>query len=111
MEDPLDIGVLGAGNAGYAISADLTLKGFRVKLYNQSVEGIKPILETGGIEMGGAAGTGFARLNEVTTEMKSAIEDVDIVMVAVPGFGYKPLAELCAPWLRPGQIVVLLADR
>ncbi len=46
------IAVLGAGNGGQAAAADLTLRGFKISLFEmpQFEQNLKPILERGGIE-------------------------------------------------------------
>ena len=101
------IAVLGAGNGGLACSADLSLAGYKVNLFAPKFKYIEPVLERGGIEITGQARQGFARLNKVTTDIKEAIEDVDLVLVVTPAFDHKHLAELCAPYLKDGQIIVL----
>jgi opine dehydrogenase len=101
------IAVLGAGNGGHACSADLSLAGYKVNLFNRSPEPIEVIRKRGGIEIIGKAREGFARLNKVTTNIKEAIEDVDMIMVVVPAFAHKFMAEKCAPYLKDGQIIIL----
>lgn len=103
------IAVLGAGNAGYACSADLSLAGHKVSLFEfpKFKGNIEPILKRGGIEITGQAREGFARLHKVTTNIKEAIEDVDMILVAVPAFAHKFVAEKCAPHLKDGQIIIL----
>lgn len=103
------IAVLGAGNAGYACSADLSLAGHKVSLFEfpKFKANIEPILKHGGIEITGQAREGFARLHKVTTNIKEAIEDAEIILVAVPAFAHKLMAEKCAPYLKDGQIIVL----
>ena len=52
MKD-LKFAVLGAGNGGHAMAADLTLQGFTLNMFElpQFKESIKPIQEKGGIAM------------------------------------------------------------
>ena len=103
------IAVLGAGNAGHACSADLSLAGYKVNLFESPKfkANIEPILKRGGIEITGQAREGFARLNMVTTNIREAVEDVDIILVVVPAFAHKFMAEKCAPYLKNGQIIIL----
>lgn len=105
----MNVAVLGGGNGGYAMTADLTLKGHKVNMFEvpEFKANIKPIKQRGGIEIGGAAMTGFATPNMVTTDIGEALDGVDVVMVVVPAFGHKRMAELCAPHLEKGQIVAL----
>jgi len=104
----MNVAVLGAGNGGHAAAADLTMRGFNVNLYEspEFEENIKPIVKNGGVQFSGAAGEGFARLRKVTTNIKEAIEDVEIVMVVTPAFAHETLAKKCAPYLHGQPVVV-----
>ena len=104
----MNIAVLGAGNGGYACSADLTLRGFKVNLYEspEFEETIKPVIERGGIDISGAAGTGFAKLNKATTDIREALENTDLVIVVTPAFAHEFLAKKCAPYLRDQPVIL-----
>jgi opine dehydrogenase len=104
------IAVLGAGNGGYACSADLSLAGYEVNLHEtpRFRENIEPILKRGGIEISGLAREGFAKLNRVTTDIKEAVKDVELILIVVPAFAQKHFAESCIPYLENGQCVVFL---
>jgi len=103
------IAVLGAGNAGHAAAADLTLAGYDVNLFEvpELRKNIEPILERGGIEIQGEAREGFARVKLATTNIKDAVRNVDLIMITVPSSYHAAFAEICAPCLEDGQIVVL----
>lgn len=103
------IAVLGAGNAGHAAAADLTLAGYDVNLFEvpELRRSIEPILERGGIEIQGVAREGFAKVRLVTTNIKEAVQNADLIMITVPSSYHTKFAELCAPHLENGQIVVL----
>ncbi|HID06965.1 MAG TPA: NADP transhydrogenase subunit alpha, partial [Armatimonadetes bacterium] len=107
--------VLGAGNGGRAMAAHLSLLGFRVTLYNRSLERIQPIQALGEIELIADESTevpvGRAKLELVTTDIAAAIEDADILMVVTTANGHAYIAEQCAPYLRDGQIIVLHPGR
>lgn len=113
MKDLSKFAVLGAGHGGHAAAADLSLAGFEVNLFElpKFRANIEPILKRGGIEITGAARNGFAELNKVTTNIKEAIEGVDIVMIVSPAFAQKVFLELCIPHLENGQIVMLNPGR
>lgn len=104
------IAVLGAGNGGYACSADLTLAGYEVNLFELSKfeASIEPIMQRGGIEITGAANVGFAKMNRVTADIKDAIEGVDLTLIVVPAFAHKTFIEACIPYLEDGQTVVFM---
>lgn len=103
--------VLGGGNGGFAMAGDLACKGFKVNLYSSYKETIDPVRENGGIEVEVLPSTrlegGLARLNVATTDLEEALMDVDVVMIVSPANKQADYARRCAPYLRPGQVVVL----
>lgn len=104
------IAVLGAGNGGHACSADLALAGYKVNLFElpDFKASIEPVMQRGGIEISGAAKVGFAKLNKVTTDIKDAIEDVDLIIIVVPAFAHKTFIETCIPYLEDEQTIVFM---
>jgi len=102
--------VLGAGHGGHAMAGHLAILGFTVNLYNRGEERIKPIRARGEIEVSGEI-EGSGKLEIITTDIKEAIKDAHILMVAVPANGHRFIAESCAPYLRDGQIIVLNPGR
>ena len=106
----MKLAILGAGHGGIAMSADLTLAGHAVNLFQvpEFEESFKKIKETGVIVIEGAAREGEARLRRATTNIAEAMEDVDHVIIVVPSFAHAQMAKLCVPYLRPGQIVYVV---
>jgi opine dehydrogenase len=112
------IAVLGGGNGGHAVAADLSLAGFKVNLYElpQFAGGLfSETLKRGEVELLGKVGEGTVRINKVTTEISEALRDAEIVIVTVPAFGHKTFAELCASQLKKGlgevkTVVVMAGD-
>ena len=106
--------VIGAGNGGKAMAAHLAIMGFEVTLYNRTSENIAAIQARGGITLesqDSAGPRGFGHLACVTSEMKIAIENSDIIMVATPAYAHYNIAREAAPYLQTGQIVVLNPGR
>jgi opine dehydrogenase len=105
--------VIGAGHGGKAMAAHLSLKGFQVNLFNRTPEHIAAIKVRGGIELESYEGGphGFGELNIVTSEIKEAIEDADVIMVVLPSSAHADVARISAPFLRDGQIIVLHPGR
>jgi len=106
--------VIGAGNGGKAMAAHLAIMGFEVTLYNRTPENIAAIQARGGITLesqDSAGPRGFGHLACVTSEMKVAIENSDIIMVATPAYAHYNIAREAAPYLQTGQIVVLNPGR
>ena len=102
------IAVLGAGRGGPVMAADLTLKGFQVNLFDlpQFEKNLSGIQERGGIEVTGIL-EDFVKPNKVTTNIKEAIEDVDLIMITSAAMGHKAHIEACSPYLKNGQIIVV----
>lgn len=101
------IAVLGAGNAGHAVAADLALGGADIRLYampgfSRKLEAIR---EQGAIELTGIGRTGRAKVT-VTTNIETALAGADLALVVAQAAAHEGLAELCAPHLRDGQAVV-----
>jgi len=110
VDKPCTVAILGAGNGAQAIAGHLALKGFTVRLYNKFEEEIVHIREQGGITVQGAV-EGFGRLELVTTDIASALDGARAIMVVVPAFVHRFMAEVCAPHLQDGQVVVLNPGR
>ncbi|MBU7013216.1 MAG: NAD/NADP octopine/nopaline dehydrogenase family protein [Theionarchaea archaeon] len=104
------VAILGAGNGGQALAGYLSLKGFSVNLFNRSEKRIRHIKNDAGVHIQGLFEE-FAPLNIVTTDIKKALSDADLVMVVVPAQAHKHIAEICAPHLEDGQVVVLSPGR
>ncbi|MGD9029942.1 MAG: NAD(P)-binding domain-containing protein, partial [Anaerolineae bacterium] len=104
------IAILGAGNGAQAMAGHLSLQGVPVRLYNRFEEEIVALREQGGVTVEGAI-EGFGPLGLVTTEQAPVVSWADILMVVVPAFAHRFIAETCARHLRDGQIVVLHPGR
>lgn len=109
-QDNLKVAVLGAGHGGLAMAGHLALMGHRVNLFNRGEERLWGVKSSGTIELIGEV-EGFGQLNMATTSMKDAIRDVELIMVVVPAFGHRWMAEQMAPYLVDEQIVVLHPGR
>jgi opine dehydrogenase len=102
------IAIVGAGNGGCAMAADLTLRGFQVHLCEMYLpKRIEDLENHGGIELSGAAGTGSALPKLMTRDIEEAIKDVDVIIWTIPANGHDFHARQCAPHIRPGQILIL----
>ncbi len=101
--------VIGAGNAGYAMAADLSLAGHEVILYELPAfaENLVPIMHSGGIKTTGVGRTGFARPRAMTTDISEALAGSEFILVATVANAHGMLAEMMGLHLRSGQIVVL----
>jgi opine dehydrogenase len=94
------IAVLGAGHGGYAAVADLTRRGFTVRLQARNPDRLQPIRAQGGIEVRGVH-AGFVPFSAATTDIVEAVEGADLVMLVVPSVAHETYARLLAPRLTP----------
>ena len=102
--------VIGAGNGGFAMAADLELNGWDINLFElpRFEENILPLLEKGGIEITGAANTGFARMARITSDIEEAVEDASVIMVNTLALAHEEIAEIMAPIIREGHTIFIL---
>ena len=101
------IAILGAGNGGCAAAADVTLRGFEVRLYSRSEETLKAIRKKGGIELVEADKEDFAKPALVTNELKAAVSGADLIVIAAPALAHEELLAGFANHLREEQTILL----
>jgi opine dehydrogenase len=109
MEKDL-VAVLGGGNGGHAVAAELALAGYKVNFFElpQFSAGIEKVLRTKEVRTEGISGENTAKLNMATTDVRQAIKDAEVLFVVTPAFGHRAMAEACAPFVREGQIILLM---
>lgn len=105
------IAILGCGHGGQALAAHLTLNGCDVALYADAnhARALHAIQVTQEIELTGAV-TGKANINLLTTDIKSAIQDREVIYLALPTAAHEATFSTMLPYLTKGQIVVTLAS-
>ena len=105
------ITILGGGNTAFAAAANLTLKGFGVTLCElpEFEEMLDPVRDSGVIHLVGVEETGAAKSAfSLTTDIETALNASDLILVIVPAYAHKPFALACAPYLGPEHTVVLM---
>jgi opine dehydrogenase len=100
------VAVLGAGNGGCAAAADLTRRGFAVRLYSRSEARLRPLREREGIAYTGVLGDGFAPISCITNDVGDAVRGADLVMIVAPMMAHATLAAAAAPHLSPDQVLM-----
>jgi opine dehydrogenase len=102
--------VLGAGNTGVAMAADLALAGHGVLLWEHPAfaAALEPIRGSLAIRLEGAARTGPARLTAATTDAAEALAWSDTLLCSVPSYAHAPVLAEIRPFLRPGHLLALL---
>jgi len=104
------IAVLGAGNGGQAMAADLALRGFPTNLWNRSRGRILPLQAQGGIRLNGIL-NGFSKPALITSNLEAAVDGVDIIMIVVTANAHRSLIRRLSPFLHEGQIILLNPGR
>ncbi|SMB92798.1 opine dehydrogenase [Desulfonispora thiosulfatigenes DSM 11270] len=103
------VAILGAGNGGGTAAADLTSRGFEVRLYEspEFSENLEETKRKGGILLKDDNGEQFVKPALVTTNLKEAISGAQVVMITVPTTVIKIIAKECIPLLEKDQVVVI----
>ncbi len=101
------IAVLGAGNGGCAIAADLTLRGYEVRLFSRTESTLIPIAKRGGIELVENGETKFATPYFISPHLPPVLNGVDLIIVAAPSVAHEYLAKSLADYLIDGQRILL----
>jgi len=108
----LKFAVLGTGNSGQCFAADVALKGYSVNLAEVPAfeASLAAIDKKGGIELSGEAGSGFAELNMLTTDLKAAVKGVDIIFIGGSAHAHEPFSRAVAEHLEDGQFIIFTSN-
>src|SRR5690242_5644327 len=101
------IAVIGAGNGGFNLVAHLGAAGHRMRLHDVDDAKLSALRAAGGIDTSGM-GTGFAKLDQVTTDLAAAIDGAKVIIVCTGGQRQAGAAIALAPLLADGQIILLV---
>ncbi|MDM8554492.1 NAD/NADP octopine/nopaline dehydrogenase family protein [Desulfococcaceae bacterium HSG7] len=104
----MNIAVLGSGNGGCAVAFDCAACGHQVSLFDfeQFPESIKAVQSDGGIYCEGEL-EGFQPVAYAGYEIEKALDGADIIYAVGPAYSTRPFAEVCKPYLKQGQIVIV----
>lgn len=100
------IAILGAGHGGCAAAADLTRRGFDVRLHARRDAPLEAIRAKGGILARGIQ-EGLVPIPHMTTDVADAVTGADLIMLVVPSVAHEPYAQALAPLLTPDIPVFL----
>ncbi len=101
------IAVLGAGNGGCAAAADLTLRGFQVRLFSRSESTIAKLARRGEIELIESGQRKSAAPYFMSPHLPPVVQGVDWIIVSTPAVGHEYLAKNLAKYLVDGQRILL----
>ncbi|MCK9253844.1 MAG: NAD/NADP octopine/nopaline dehydrogenase family protein [Clostridiales bacterium] len=106
----MNIAVLGAGNAGTAVAADLSLRAHEVRLIKTSRHGhtehFRMLQDHGGqVELVSGNRCRLARIAQVTDDL-AAVSGCAVVIVYVQTNYHEDLIQRLKPWLGDGQLLL-----
>ncbi len=104
----MNIAVLGSGNGGCAVAFDCAAHGHQVRLFDfeQFPQSIEAVQNNGGIHCEGIL-EGFQRVVYAGHEIEKVLDEADIIYAVGPAYSTRPFAEVCKPYLKEGQIVIV----
>lgn len=102
------ITVIGAGNCSYAASAELAIKGHRVRMLvdPEHWEEIVPVAANKTIVLYENKMVREAKLELVTDSPEKALAGSEIILVPIPAYGQDPMLEWVADYLMDEQLVL-----
>lgn len=106
----MKITIVGAGNSGLAMAAHLSKEGHQITLWNRSQSTISKLAVTKTIRCRGIISDDVT-INKVTSDMREALEDNELIMITTPANSHKSLAELIAKNNRNSTTVILNPGR
>jgi opine dehydrogenase len=101
------VAIIGAGIGGIYLAAELGIAGYRLRLHDIDDARLADIKAFGGIEVEGER-AGFAAVERATSDLRSAIEGADVVIVVTGGNAQATAARSLAPLLTDGQVILLI---
>ena len=101
------IAVLGAGNGGCAAAADLTLRGYEVRLFSRSESTIAKLAKRGEIELIEGGERKAATPYFMSPHLPPVVQGADLIVVAAPSVAHEYLAKILANHLTDGQRILL----
>lgn len=99
--------VLGAGHGGLAVAGVLGRQGFTVHLWDRSPERLRAVAARGGVSLDGEI-VGYGPVARASDDIEAVLAGTRVVLVVIRATAHRQVAELCAPYLRDGQVVLLL---
>lgn len=100
------IAILGAGHGGCAAVADLSNRGFDVRLHARRAERLEELRASGGISASGIQ-TGTVALPPMSVDIAEVIDGADLIMLTVPSVAHRYYAEALSDIL-PADVPVFL---
>jgi opine dehydrogenase len=101
------IAIIGAGIGGVYLVAELGIAGFKLRLHDVDDSKLSEIRARGGVDVEGEGG-GFAAVECATSDLGSAVDSADVIIIVTGGNTQAVVARSLAPLLRDGQAILLI---
>jgi opine dehydrogenase len=101
------VAIIGVGIGGLYLVAKLGIAGFKLRLHDIDDSRLSEIRARGGVDVEGETG-GFAAVERATTDLASAVDGADVIIVVTGGNTQAVVARSLAPLLRNGQVILLI---
>lgn len=102
-----EIAVIGGGNGAFTAAGDMSLAGFKVRMWSAFPEELDSVFDTHTIKVAGLGRTGEAKIDLVTKDLGEAMRGAEVIISMNPAFSEEVLAEQMGPYLEDGQILFL----
>ena len=99
--------IVGAGIGGIYLAAELGIAGYKLRLHDIDDARLADIRAFGGIDVEGERDR-FAAVERATTDLRSAVDGADIVIIVTGGNAQATVARSLVPVLRDGQMILLI---
>lgn len=106
----MNVTIIGAGNSGLAMAAHLASQGNKVTLWNRTKKNITKLINTHIIKSQGMI-KGDIKIDVVTTDMRQAVSNSDIILVTTPADSHKDIAIKMSKCLHKDTLIVLNPGR
>jgi opine dehydrogenase len=101
------VAIIGAGIGGVYLAAELGVLGHRLRLHDIDDTRLADIRARGGLDVDGEPG-GFAAVEHATTDLRTAVDGADVIIVVTGGNAQAAVARSLAPLLHDGQVILLI---
>src|SRR5262252_7253651 len=101
------VAVIGAGIGGLYLVAELGIAGFKLRLHDIDESRLSEIRARGGVDVEGERG-GFAAVERATSNLGSALDGAEVIIVVTGGNTQETVARSLAPLLQSGQVILLI---
>lgn len=101
----MQVGIVGAGSIAFATAAFLEENGHGAILWSPSGERTRELATGAALAATGAVSGEFHP--RVASSAADLAEQSDVLLLALPGYGHKPVLDLIAPHIKPSQAVII----